>query len=63
MKSALSCALIVCGFAAAPAGQPSGQAARVDAVFAKWAARDTPGCAVGASTNGKPVVAKGYGMA
>ena len=36
--------------------------AKVDAVFAKWTA-STPGCAVGVATNGKPVLAKGYGMA
>ena len=34
----------------------------VDAVFAKWST-STPGCAVGVSTDGKPVLAKGYGMA
>ena len=35
---------------------------KVDAVFAKWGS-ETPGCAVGVATNGKPVLAKGYGMA
>src|SRR5438093_2652448 len=35
---------------------------RVDAVFAKWT-QATPGCAVGVATNGKPSLAKGYGMA
>jgi CubicO group peptidase (beta-lactamase class C family) len=34
----------------------------VDAVFAAWT-RATPGCAVGAATNGAPALAKGYGMA
>jgi len=37
-------------------------AAKVDAVFAKWT-RATPGCAVGVATTGRPVLAKGYGMA
>ena len=35
---------------------------KVDAVFAKWSS-STPGCAVGVATNGKPDLAKGYGMA
>jgi CubicO group peptidase (beta-lactamase class C family) len=34
----------------------------VDAVFAKWSSA-TPGCIVGVATDGKPVLAKGYGMA
>jgi len=37
-------------------------ASKVDGVFAKWHA-STPGCAVGVAANGKPVLAKGYGMA
>ena len=43
--------------AVAPALEP-----KVDAVFANWNA-STPGCAVGVSTGGKPVLMKGYGMA
>jgi CubicO group peptidase (beta-lactamase class C family) len=35
---------------------------KVDAVFAKWTG-STPGCAVGVATDGKPALAKGYGMA
>src|SRR2546423_9846744 len=42
--------------------QPQDNAAKVDRVFAKWTS-DTPGCAVGVATGGKPVLAKGYGMA
>ena len=34
----------------------------VDAVFATWTS-STPGCAVGIATGGRPVLAKGYGMA
>jgi len=34
----------------------------VDEVFAKWSAT-TPGCAVGVSVGGKPVLMKAYGMA
>jgi CubicO group peptidase (beta-lactamase class C family) len=39
-----------------------GRNAAVDAVFAKWTA-STPGCAVGVSENGEPVLAQAYGMA
>jgi CubicO group peptidase (beta-lactamase class C family) len=41
----------------APIGQPN-----VDAIFAKYSST-TPGCAVGVATDGKPMLAKGYGMA
>ena len=44
----------------ASVAQPA--ASKVDAVFAKWTS-STPGCAVGVATDGKPVLAKGYGMA
>jgi CubicO group peptidase (beta-lactamase class C family) len=36
--------------------------ANVDAVFARWT-NETPGCAVGVSRDGKPVLRKAYGMA
>jgi CubicO group peptidase (beta-lactamase class C family) len=36
--------------------------AKVDAVFARWTAQ-TPGCAVGVSKAGKPILQKAYGMA
>src|ERR671910_682984 len=35
---------------------------KVDGVFARWT-RETPGCAVGVSRGGKPVLEKAYGMA
>jgi len=35
----------------------------VDRVFAKWNSTSTPGCAVGVSVGGKPVVSTAYGMA
>jgi len=35
---------------------------KIDAIFARWTA-DTPGCAVGVSKDGKPIVQKAYGMA
>jgi CubicO group peptidase (beta-lactamase class C family) len=37
-------------------------AADVDKIFSRWT-EATPGCAVGASVNGRPVVASAYGMA
>src|SRR5580765_260745 len=37
-------------------------APNVDAVFAKWSS-STPGCAVGVAADGRPVLARGYGMA
>ena len=44
-------------------GQPATDAeAKVDRAFDKWTA-STPGCAVGVSVGGKPVLAKAYGMA
>ena len=42
--------------------KPAGVESKVDAVFAKWTS-STPGCAVGVATGGRPVLAKGYGMA
>jgi CubicO group peptidase (beta-lactamase class C family) len=35
----------------------------VDHIFAKWNTSTTPGCAVGAAVDGKPVITKAYGMA
>src|SRR5437762_11143330 len=35
---------------------------QVDRVFSKWTA-STPGCAVGVAADGKPVLARAYGMA
>jgi CubicO group peptidase (beta-lactamase class C family) len=37
--------------------------ADVDRIFAKWNTSTTPGCAVGAAVDGRPTIAKGYGMA
>jgi CubicO group peptidase (beta-lactamase class C family) len=42
--------------------QAAPDAAKVDAVFAKWTAK-TPGCAVGVAEDGKPVLEKAYGLA
>ena len=35
---------------------------KIDAVFARWTG-ETPGCAIGVSRGGRPVVTKAYGMA
>src|SRR5690349_15838844 len=42
---------------------PSDAAARVDAIFARFARPDSPGCAVGVSLDDKPVLTAAYGMA
>lgn len=36
---------------------------QVDALFAPWSGRDSPGCAVGISRDGALDYARGYGMA
>ena len=36
---------------------------RVDSIFAPYARRDCPGCAVGVSLDGRTVLLRGYGMA
>jgi CubicO group peptidase (beta-lactamase class C family) len=38
-------------------------ARRIDAVFAQWDTTASPGCALGISRHGRPVYARGYGMA
>jgi CubicO group peptidase (beta-lactamase class C family) len=52
---------VAAAMTAALAGQSS-QGAEVDKVFAKWTT-STPGCAVGVGVEGKPALAKAYGMA
>ena len=46
---------------AAPALTDS--AARVDSLFSRYATRRHPGCAVGVARNGRPILARAYGMA
>ena len=59
----LAVVLAVTVSALATARQAPGVAeASVDAVFARWTAQ-TPGCAVGVSKGGTPVLQKAYGMA
>src|SRR6187399_3126653 len=60
---ALTLSIVSIGFVSArQAGAPQAPEARIDAVFSKWTT-ETPGCAVGVSKDGKPVVQKAYGMA
>ena len=35
----------------------------VGTIFSRWNSPSTPGCAVGAAVNGRPVLAEGYGLA
>ena len=58
----LACALALAVLPVALGGQSPNVESKVDAVFSKWTS-STPGCAVGVATDGKPVLAKGYGMA
>ena len=53
---ALATGLSALGSPAAP------DPAKVDALFSKWTSK-TPGCAVGVSEGGRPVLARAYGMA
>ena len=57
LATALACVPIALSSQSIP-----GVEAKVDAVFAKYSTA-TPGCAVGVATNGRPVLAKGFGMA
>ena len=45
------------------AAVPADLNTRVDAVFARWNTSTSPGCAVGASVDGQPALARAYGMA
>jgi len=49
--------------AAAPGLQPSTSDLRIDAIFAPWNTKDSPGCALGVFRDGAMAYAKGYGMA
>lgn len=37
--------------------------AQLDSIFSDWNSTETPGCAVGVSENGRPLVTRAYGMA
>jgi CubicO group peptidase (beta-lactamase class C family) len=66
---ALAAALAAVPFAPARAQQagvttlPDSAVARIDRAFAALGGRDAPGCAVGLSENGQPVLTRAYGMA
>lgn len=45
------------------AAQQPPEAARVDSIFARFAGAATPGCAVGVSRGGTPILERAYGMA
>lgn len=65
MKRLLRVLVLVCAAAASAAAAQSAAdvpAAKVDAVFARWT-NHTPGCAVGVSRDGTPVLQKAFGMA
>jgi CubicO group peptidase (beta-lactamase class C family) len=65
-KALLVAAIVVLTQASMPAQQGSAvapaPASAVDDIFSKWTS-STPGCAVGVSVGGKPVLMKAYGMA
>lgn len=48
-------------------GQPTAAStevlAKVDGIFARWNSTSLPGCAVGVSRDGRPLLARAYGMA
>jgi CubicO group peptidase (beta-lactamase class C family) len=45
------------------ASTPNVTDAKIDALFAEWNTRDSPGCGVGVSRNGALLFERGYGMA
>jgi CubicO group peptidase (beta-lactamase class C family) len=55
-------ALLLSAAAGALQAQAPSREADVDKLFARWSST-TPGCAVGVSERGRPVLAKAYGMA
>src|SRR5690349_2458236 len=62
LMRAIAIVLVVTGALVLVRAQAPDKATAVDRVFAKWTA-DTPGCAVGVASGGRPVLAKGYGSA
>jgi CubicO group peptidase (beta-lactamase class C family) len=62
--AAVLCAAAIAGLVASAAGQSRTAVpeARVDKIFSRWTT-STPGCAVAASMEGKPVLSKAFGMA
>jgi len=58
-KLFIAIAILIGAGAVLPAASPEAQ---VDSIFSKWTS-STPGCAVGVASEGKPILAKAYGMA
>ena len=56
-------AAVFIGVPAERFGQTTGADAKVDAIFAKWTNLSGPGCSVAVGVDGRPVLAKAYGMA
>lgn len=48
---------------AAGTGDAAGSVAGIDAIFAQWNGKITPGCSVAVSRDGKPIALRAYGMA
>jgi CubicO group peptidase (beta-lactamase class C family) len=66
LRSLVLC--VLCSFGAAPlraqaSSLPDSTARAIDRVFNAWSNNDGPGCAVGVSRDGSPIVERGYGMA
>ncbi len=61
--AALAAVLLAVAAPAAAGGAPEPAVARVDAVFAPWTGRDSPGCAVSVVRDGTPLLRRAYGMA
>ena len=59
---ALSLSIISAAFVSARQSASPVPETKIDAVFSRWT-NETPGCAVGVSKDGKPIVEKAYGMA
>src|SRR5438067_6009455 len=61
MRRTLASAILL--VAAPLAAQSADPTARLDSIFRAYARTDRPGCAVGVTQQGQPLVEKGYGMA
>lgn len=56
--------LSICTAGSARAQEASSESvAKVDAIFARWAHKETPGCTVAVSRDGQAIVTRAYGMA
>ncbi len=62
-RRVIGAALGVAALAGGTAAAADPSMAQVDAIFARWAGKDAPGCAVAVSREGKPIAVRAYGMA